>query len=126
MRIIDHVCDQTFGGSVFRIAGHELLLILPLEKVEYTGTVSDDFQVGVMHGQLSKSENASPMVDVCRPAKWGLQGREALAGVEELDDFAACNADASDATFEVWGRRKGLWSQNNIVAYDLHSPPGIL
>ena len=51
---------------------------------------------------------------------------ELAAGEKELDDFAACNADASDATFEVWGRRKGLWSQNNIVAYDLHSPPGIL
>jgi adenylate cyclase len=81
-----------------------LPLILTLEELENTGPVSDDFEVGTIRGQLYKSENAAAMVDVPRRAKWGFEGRGVAAGIEELDDLAARNTDASDATFEVWGR----------------------
>jgi len=48
------------------------------------------------------------------------------AGIEELDYFTAYNADASDATFEVGRRRQCSRNQDNVVAHDLHSSPGIL
>jgi hypothetical protein len=73
-RIVGHMRDQTLGGSSFRIAGDELLQIFALEEVESTGPISDDFQIGVIHRQLSKSKNAAAMVDDPLESSGGFSG----------------------------------------------------
>ena len=67
--------DQSIGDGVLRIAGDKLLFVLALEEVEYIRTVAHDFQVGVVHGQLSETENAAAMIDVGPRCKRRLERR---------------------------------------------------
>ena len=126
MRIVGHMCDQTIGGSVLRVSGNELLLILALEEVENAGPVSDDFQVGIIHCQLSKSDNATAIIDVSRRVDWGIEGGRMATGIEELDYSTVRNGDASNATLEVWWGCQRSRIQDDIVTHHLHSPPCIL
>ncbi len=58
--------NEAIGGGVFRVPGNELLLILALEEFEHTWAVADNFEVGIVHGQLSEPEDAAAMIDVGR------------------------------------------------------------
>src|SRR5260370_8889045 len=98
------MCDQALGGSRLGIAGDELFQILALEEVEDTGPIADDFQVGVIHRQLSEPKNAAAMIDVGRRVKSRLERRRAAAGIEEFDDFSFINADAGYTASEVCAR----------------------
>src|SRR5206468_12892635 len=124
--IVDHVRDQTFGRSIFGIAGDELLLVLALEELKNARPVPDDFEVRIIHRQLSESEDTATKVNVRRRTKRGLEDGWAAPGIKELDNLAIRNADACDATFQVWRRRQGLRRQDDIIALNLHSPRRIL
>src|SRR5215469_8089460 len=55
MGIVDHVSNQAVGGSIFRIAGDELFFVFTLKKIEHARLIADNFQIGIIHGELPES-----------------------------------------------------------------------
>lgn len=74
---------QSIGASVLGITSHKLFLIFALKEVEPTRPVADDFQIGVVHGELTEAENATAMVDVSRGGKRRLEHRQMPTGIED-------------------------------------------
>src|SRR5258708_3433376 len=98
------MCHEPVRGCILRIARDELLLILTLEEVEDTGPVPHNFQVGIVHGQLPKSENTTAMINVRCRAKWRRKSRRVAARLEILYDLASLDANALNVSFQVWRR----------------------
>src|SRR5205807_1296528 len=126
VRVIQHVGDKSVRRRVFRISGDELFQVFVLEEVEDGGTVADDFEIGVVHGQLAEAEDAATMVDIRSRAIGRFQRGGAPARFEFLDDLPVFDGYADYAPQHVRRRRQRTRREDDIVALDAHSALGLL
>ena len=74
--------NEAVCGSIFRVPGNELFLVFALEEVKYAWAVAHNFQVGIVHGQLSESEDSAAMVNVRTCVKRRFEICRMAAGIE--------------------------------------------
>src|SRR4051794_24359197 len=69
---VGHVGFQPFGGSVLRIARHELRVVPRRKEIERIARIQvDELQIGLAHGQLPERDGAASEIDVVSGAgRW--------------------------------------------------------
>src|SRR5437899_4290335 len=105
MRVIGHVRHQTIRWRILRVTRHKLFLILLLKEIKNAGTIAHNFQIGLIHRQLSESQNTAAVIEVRRRAEWRLEFGWVAPRIEELHYLPAHDLDTS-ATPINWRRQR--------------------
>src|SRR6516162_9875909 len=97
-----------------------------MKEVENPSSVTNKFQIGILHGQLPKPQRPATMVYVSGRAKWRIQRRRLAARIKELDDLTPDNVGAGNVPYQVWGRRQVPGSKDDIISDNGHAAPRVL